>query len=213
MKDIAITPEHLLKGYAAGIFPMAESREDPEIFWVDPKRRGILPLDGFHVSRSLARTIRRTQWDLKIDTCFDTVVDYCADRSDTWINPEIRNLYIDLHALGFAHSVEIFDGAHLVGGVYGVALGSAFFGESMFSRQPNASKMALAACIDHLKRGGFTLFDTQFITPHLASLGGIEIGRSQYHDMLRDALKTPATFHERPVSDLQGVVQRMTQTS
>jgi len=157
--------------------------------------------------------MRRTAWDVRIDTSFVAVVDCCADRVDTWINPEIRSLYIELHTMGYAHSVEIWDGEQLVGGVYGVELGSAFFGESMFSRQPNASKMALAACIDHLKCGGFSLFDTQFVTPHLSSLGAVEIGRIQYHELLQEALETAAQFGRFPKSSLQEVAHRMTQTS
>lgn len=202
-----------MQGYAVGIFPMAESRDDPEVFWVDPKRRGILPLDGFHVSRSLARRMRRTSWELKIDSSFAEVVDGCADRDDTWINPEIRSLYAELHTMGYAHSVEVWDRARLVGGVYGVELGTAFFGESMFSRETDASKMALSACVDHLRRTGFTLFDTQFVTPHLATLGAVEISRARYHELLRDALQTAAQFNRLPVSSLQDVVHRMTQTS
>ena len=207
-----LTPALLLRGYANGIFPMAESRDDPEIFWVDPKRRGILPLDGFHMSRSLARGMRRSAWTLRLDTAFEDVVDGCADRADTWINPEIRSLYGQLHGAGHAHSFEIWDEATLVGGVYGVVLGAAFFGESMFSRRTNASKMALAAAVDHLARGGFQLFDTQFITPHLASLGAIEISRSDYRKRLSAALQQQAAFLPEAAT-LYEVVQRMTQMS
>ena len=212
MSDATLTPALLLQGYASGIFPMAEARDHPEIFWVDPQRRGVLPLDGFHMSRSLARAMRRSKWDLRIDTAFGDVVDGCADRADTWINPEIRRLYTGLHASGDAHSFELWEGETLVGGVYGVVLGAAFFGESMFSRRTNASKIALAAAVDHLRRGGFVLFDTQFLTSHLASLGAVEISRVEYRKRLARALKTPARFHTRP-APLYEVMQRMTQIS
>ncbi|WP_299772457.1 leucyl/phenylalanyl-tRNA--protein transferase [uncultured Tateyamaria sp.] len=209
-----LTPNLLLQGYAAGIFPMAESRDDPEVFWVDPRMRGVLPLDGFHMSRSLARAMRKSDWTLRIDADFEGVVDGCADRIDTWINPEIRGLYNALHEQKQARSIEIWEGSHLVGGVYGVVLKGAFFGESMFSRRTNASKMALAAAVDHLRRAGFALFDTQFLTTHLASLGAIEIARDTYHARLDRALNIyGANFDAVPVGTLQDVVQRMTQTS
>lgn len=213
MPDFVITPELLLKGYASGIFPMAESRDDPDIFWVDPRKRGILPLDQFHISRSLARAMRRSSWILTADKDFEAVVDGCADRSDTWINPEIRRLYSALQRSGHAHSVEVWDGPALVGGVYGVVLGAAFFGESMFSRRTNASKMALAGCIDRLQRGGFALFDTQFLTEHLASLGAIEVTRAHYHALLRTALEQAADFGGPDATTFQDVIQRKTQTS
>ncbi|ASM71786.1 MULTISPECIES: leucyl/phenylalanyl-tRNA--protein transferase [Roseobacteraceae] len=208
-----LTPEILLHGYSIGIFPMAEHRDDPEIFWVDPRRRGVMPLDGFHMSRSLARAMRRSTWRVAINADFDGTVEACADRAETWINAEIRSLYNALHNLGHAHSFEIHEGRELVGGVYGVTLGTAFFGESMFSRRTNASKMALGACVDHLRRCGFTLFDTQFLTDHLASLGGIEVSRAAYHKMLERALNGKASFTTLPPATLQEVVQRSTQTS
>ncbi len=213
MNDFAITPELLLRGYANGIFPMAESRDDPEVFWVDPRKRGILPLDGFHISRSLARAMRRSDWTLTADADFEAVVEGCADRSDTWINPEIRRLYSALRRSGHAHSMEVWEGSALVGGVYGVVLGAAFFGESMFSRRTNASKMALAGCVDRLQRGGFRLFDTQFLTDHLASLGAVEITRAQYHTLLAAALEHSADFNAPPPATFQDVIQRKTQTS
>lgn len=213
MTASVLTPELLLHGYASGIFPMAESRDDPEIFWVDPRLRGVLPLDGFHISRSLAREMRRSTWTVRLNSDFSGVVDGCADRADTWINAEIYRLYSALHRSGHAHSVEIWDGVRLVGGVYGVALGAAFFGESMFSRRTNASKMALAAAVDHLLRTGFTLFDTQFITPHLASLGAVEITRARYQSQLAEALELKGAFGSVPPASLHDVVQRMTQTS
>ena len=208
-----LTPELLLHGYAVGIFPMAEHRDDPEIFWVDPERRGVLPLDGFHISRSLARAMRRSTFDVRVNSHFDAVVAACADRPDTWINAEITLLYSALHAIGKAHSIEIWDNDTLVGGVYGVTLGAAFFGESMFSRRTNASKMALAALVDYLNRAGFLLFDTQFLTSHLASLGAIEITRRAYHARLEHATAQPANFTSVEVLPLYDVVQRMTQTS
>ncbi|MEO0381371.1 MAG: leucyl/phenylalanyl-tRNA--protein transferase [Pseudomonadota bacterium] len=213
MTASVLTPELLLHGYASGIFPMAESRDDPDIFWVDPRLRGVLPLDGFHISRSLARAMRRSTWSVRLNSDFSGVVDGCADRADTWINAEIYRLYSHLHRSGHAHSVEIWDGVRLVGGVYGVALGAAFFGESMFSRRTNASKMALAAAVDHLVQTGFTLFDTQFLTPHLASLGAVEITRARYQSRLAEALDLKGTFGAVPPASLQDVVQRMTQTS
>ena len=213
MQDFVITPELLLKGYASVIFPMAESRDDPDVFWVDPRKRGILPLDRFHISRSLARAMRRSTWTLTADRDFEAAVDGCADRSDTWINPEIRRLYSALFLSGHAHSVEVWEGTTLVGGVYGVVLGAAFFGESMFSRRTNASKMALAGCVDRLQRGGFTLFDTQFLTEHLASLGAIEVTRARYHAQLRTALDQAADFGGPDATTFQDVMQRKTQTS
>ncbi|WP_299703749.1 leucyl/phenylalanyl-tRNA--protein transferase [uncultured Tateyamaria sp.] len=209
-----LTPNLLLQGYASGIFPMAESRDDPEVFWVDPRMRGVLPLDGFHMSRSLARAMRRSDWTLRLDADFEGVVDGCADRIDTWINPEIRSLYKALYDSNQAHSIEVWDGSQIVGGVYGVVLKGAFFGESMFSRRTNASKMALAAAVDHLRRTGYVLFDTQFLTTHLASLGAIEITRATYHARLERALSVhDADFNAIPVGTLYDVVQRITQTS
>lgn len=208
-----LTPDVLMQGYATGIFPMAEHRDDPDIFWVDPQRRGVLPLDGFHASRSLRRTMRKTTFEISIDRDFEGVVDGCADRIDTWINAEIRSLYITLHRNRKAHSLEVWDGPTLVGGVYGVVLGAAFFGESMFSRRPNASKIALACLVDRLVDGGFKLFDTQFLTEHLASLGGMEVSRALYHRVLEAAQQLPASFTAPPLRSPQEVVQRMTQRS
>ncbi len=190
-----LTPEHLLRAYAAGIFPMAERRDDPAIHWVDPRRRGVFPLDGFRISRSLARAIRRNDYAITADTDFAAVVAACAARPETWINAPIAELYAGLHRAGHAHSVELrgLDGA-LLGGVYGVTLGAAFFGESMFSRRRDASKVALAWLVHRLRAGGFTLFDTQFLTPHLASLGAIEIGRAEYHRRLAEAVSRSARW-------------------
>jgi leucyl/phenylalanyl-tRNA---protein transferase len=181
-------------GYAQGIFPMAEGRDDPVVHWVDPRHRGIMPLDAFHISRSLARRIRRWPHQVSVNADFAGVVAACADRPETWINAQIFDLYTALHARGAAHSLEIWEDGALVGGVYGVVLGAAFFGESMFSRRTDASKIALAYLVHRLRAGGFTLFDTQFLTPHLASLGGIEVPRAAYHRMLADALARTAQF-------------------
>jgi leucyl/phenylalanyl-tRNA--protein transferase len=211
---MSVSADLLLQAYRTGIFPMAEHRDDPDIFWVDPRRRGILPLDGFHISRSLARTLRRDSFSVTLNSAFEAVIDGCADRAETWINAEIRGLYSTLHARGDAHSLEVWEGVDLVGGVYGVALGGVFCGESMFSRRTDASKVALAWLVAHLNFCGFTLFDTQFITPHLASLGGREIPRAEYHTRLAIALNIPANImaHPLPASG-QEVLQRSTQTS
>ncbi|WP_299082661.1 leucyl/phenylalanyl-tRNA--protein transferase [uncultured Ruegeria sp.] len=210
---MSLSPELLLHGYSIGIFPMAEHRHDPELFWVDPKIRGVFPLDGFHISRSLARRIRNCGFNVTIDQDFAGVVDGCADRADTWINDELRSLYQRLHVSGHAHSLEIWDGTLLVGGVYGVVLGAAFFGESMFSRRRDASKIALAYLTDRLLQTGFQLFDTQFLTAHLASLGAIEIPRSRYRSLLEEAINTSADFSAPLSQSAEGVIQRITQTS
>lgn len=173
---------------------MAESRDDPEIHWVDPRLRGIIPLDGFHISRSLARRIRRGGYQATVDTDFAGVVTACAAREETWINDEIFRLYLDLHRMGHAHSQEIWQGGELIGGVYGVVLGRAFFGESMFSSATDGSKLALAHLVARLRAGGFELFDTQFLTPHLASLGAVEIPRAEYHRRLAEALTCKGRF-------------------
>ena len=209
-----LTPETLLRGYAAGIFPMSEGRDDPEIFWVDPRRRGVMPLDGFHISRSLTKYIAKEPFEIRINTAFDAVVTGCAEREETWINAPIATLYRALHRAGYAHALEVWEGKTLVGGVYGVTLGAAFFGESMFSRRTNASKIALAYLVHRLRVGGFTLFDTQFVTPHLTSLGAVEIPRAQYHGQLSQALAKEADFAAAPaMPPVQDVIQRNTQTS
>ena len=197
MKDepeVAITPRLLLQGYATGIFPMADSRDREEIFWVDPRHRGIFPLDGFHMSRSLARRIRKRDFRIRLNTDFEGVVEACADREETWINAELFDHYATLNRMGHAHSLEVWQGDRLIGGVYGVTLGAAFFGESMFSRATDASKIALAYLVHRLRAGAFALFDTQFLTTHLASLGAIEVRRSSYHDMLDQALRGHGDF-------------------
>jgi leucyl/phenylalanyl-tRNA--protein transferase len=190
-----ITAETLLRAYSLGIFPMAESRDDPTIHWVDPRRRGILPIEGLHISRSLARKIRRGGYRITTNVDFAGVLAACADRPETWISGPIVELYMDLHKAGHAHSLEVWDQDRLIGGVYGVALGSAFFGESMFSRATDGSKMALVSLLSRLRAGGFTLFDTQFLTPHLASLGGVEISRERYQALLAKALIRSADFN------------------
>lgn len=215
MKDeFTLTPQILLSGYAQGIFPMAESRDDPEVFWVDPRHRGIFPLDRFHISRSLARRLRKEDYEIRINCDFEAVLNGCADRDETWINPTIHALYMSLNAMDRAHSLEVWMDGKLAGGVYGVTLGRAFFGESMFSYRRDASKIALAYLVDHLVQTGFTLFDTQFITPHLASLGAVEIPRKAYQALLRDALREGAFFNVGGVDhSAAGVLQRNGQTS
>jgi len=209
-----LTPEILLSAYAGGIFPMAEHRDDPELFWVDPRQRGVLPLDGFHISRSLTKTIKSNRFCITYNRDFSGVVTGCADREETWINDMLFDLYGQLHLGNRAHSIEVWDNDALVGGVFGIALGGAFFGESMFSRRPNASKVALAYLIDRLKEGGFTLCDTQFITPHLASLGGIEIPRADYRSQLSQALEQDADFNRQGDAPAPySLLQRNAQTS
>ena len=211
---MTVTPELLLQAYRVGVFPMAEHRDDPEMFWVDPRKRGVFPLDGFRISRSLSKTLKRNDYYVTLNTAFDDVIDACADRSETWINQEIRALYNELHHQGHAHSLEVWADSRLIGGVYGVAVGGAFCGESMFSRQRDASKVALAWLIDLLRRTGFVLFDTQFLTHHLASLGAIEITRAEYRAYLAQALRITADLSSAPLAASgQDVVQRNTQTS
>ena len=216
MKDGAptLTADLLLQAYQVGVFPMSEGRNDPEVFWVDPRMRGIFPLDGFHISRSLAKSMRRGHLTITYDRAFEAVVQGCADRDETWINDTIFGLYATLHKAGYAHSIEVWEAEHLVGGVYGVTIGAAFFGESMFSRSTDASKVALAYLIDRLRMGGFQLFDTQFITPHLARLGAVEIPRDHYRAMLVEALNSEGSFEAPgPIPAVQDVIQRNAQTS
>ncbi len=192
---IEITPQVLLKAYACGIFPMAESAEDNALYWIEPERRGILPLDRVHVPRRLARTIKRGGFEVRIDNDFDAVIDGCAapraGRRSTWINGRIRNLYAELFAMRHCHTVEVWDGGELIGGLYGVHLGRAFFGESMFSKARDASKIALVYLVARLKFGGFELLDTQFLTGHLARFGAIEVGRAEFQRLLEAALYCP----------------------
>ena len=174
---------------------MAESADDPELFWVEPEMRGVIPLDGFHVPRSLAKVIRSKRFEIRTDTAFDDVMTECAastpDRPSTWINATIRRLYADLFRLGHAHTVEAWREGRMVGGLYGVSLGSAFFGESMFSREANASKVCLAFLVGHLKERGFRLLDTQFTTEHLKRFGAIDVPRRKYDALLSAALDGP----------------------
>ena len=191
-------PSELLDCYANGVFPMADSRDDPRLFLVDPQLRGILPLDHFHVSRRLARTVRHDRYQVRVNTAFDAVLEGCAavrrDTEETWINQPIQALYRALHAQGHAHSVETWDDERLVGGLYGVSLGAAFFGESMFSLARDASKVALVFLVAGLRRSGFALLDTQFQTEHLKQFGTVEISREAYHQMLRPLVNQPRSF-------------------
>jgi leucyl/phenylalanyl-tRNA--protein transferase len=196
--DLPITPEILLRAYAAGIFPMAESAADPGLHWIEPQRRGIIPLDGFHIPGKLARFVRNTSFRVLVDHDFPAVIDACAaprdDTRETWINRPIRRLYGQLFEMGYCHTVEVYDGEALVGGLYGIALGAAFFGESMFHRARNASKLALVHLVARLRAGGFTLLDTQFVTDHLRQFGTIEIPRRAYQRHLGAALEREGRF-------------------
>ena len=213
-----LKPELLLRAYAVGIFPMAESRRDRDIHWIDPEVRGILPLDGFHIPKRLRRTLRRRTFDVRVDHDFSGVIQACAtptdERRDTWINGPIERLYTELHDMGFAHSVECWRDGALVGGLYGVSLGGAFFGESMFSRATDASKVALVHLVCRLKLGGFLLLDTQFQTPHLSRFGVIEVSREYYRKLLARAVRRQAQFPvELSDAELEGFIQSVTQTS
>jgi leucyl/phenylalanyl-tRNA---protein transferase len=196
MPAAPITPELLLQAYAAGLFPMAEAHDDPTLYWVSPEKRGIFPIDTFHAPKRLARTVRSDKYRVTSDVCFERIMKSCAapreGREETWINDEILRLYTALYEMGHAHSIETWSGAELVGGLYGVHLRGAFFGESMFSTATDASKVALCHLVARLKLGGFTLLDTQFLTPHLASLSAIEISRDDYLDRLDAAMKVAA---------------------
>jgi leucyl/phenylalanyl-tRNA--protein transferase len=208
-----ITPEVLLRAYACGIFPMAESIDDPTLFWVEPELRGIIPLGGFNISSRLARTVRSDIFTVSVNTAFKAVIAGCAEpapgRDNTWINTRIRDLYTALHELGHCHSVEVWDGEHLAGGLYGVSLGGAFFGESMFHRTRDASKVALVHLVARLLAGGFTLLDTQFVTEHLRTFGALEVPRRRYRMLLDDAVKETADFSrlavDRPVGGAEAL--------
>jgi leucyl/phenylalanyl-tRNA--protein transferase len=199
-QSFEITADILLRAYSIGLFPMAESSDAQTLFWVDPKERGIFPLDGLNVSKSLAKNLRADRFEVRADENFDAVVIACANRENTWINAEIRRLYRELFDAGRAHSIEVFQGDALVGGLYGVSLGAAFFGESMFHVARDASKVALAHLMARLRLGGYRLLDTQFVTPHLASLGAVEIAREAYLQMLERALSIEADFNAWPIS-------------
>ncbi len=205
-----LTPEILVRAYAAGVFPMSEAHDDPTIFWVDPELRGIIPLDALHVSKSLRKVVRRGEFEVTTDTCFRRVMEECAklraDKSDgndnpggTWINAEIIRAYTEMFDIGLAHSIECWRDGALAGGLYGISLKGAFMGESMFSRSPNASKVALVHLVARLRLGGYRLLDTQFLTPHLASMGGIEISGREYIERLEDALGVDAQFPNIPL--------------
>jgi leucyl/phenylalanyl-tRNA--protein transferase len=198
-----ITPEVLLRAYACGIFPMAESAEDPTLFWVEPEMRGVIPLDGLRITSRLARTVRSDAYSVTVNRAFKAVISGCAapqpGRGDTWINKRIRDLYIGLHQLGHCHSVEVWENDELAGGLYGVSLGRAFFGESMFHRARDASKVALVHLVARLIAGGFELLDTQYVTEHLRSLGAVEISRRRYSVLLDRAIKGAADFGKLPV--------------
>lgn len=193
-----IPVELLLRAYATGVFPMAEHAEDREVFWVRPETRGIIPLDAFHVPRSLKKMLRKAPYKIRYDFDFPAVIDACAtvgpERGDTWINEPIREAYSELFARGHCHTVEAWKDNELVGGLYGVALGRAFFGESMFSREPNASKICLVYLVERLKERGFELLDTQFTTDHLKQFGAVDVPRRQYERLLAEALEETATF-------------------
>jgi leucyl/phenylalanyl-tRNA--protein transferase len=193
-----ITPQVLLRAYAAGIFPMAESAEDNALYWIEPEERGIFPLDGLVISHSLKKRVRQKRFDVRIDTAFSDVINACAakvpGRRTTWINTRIRSLYTQLHRIGCCHSVESWRDGQLVGGLYGVRIGAAFFGESMFSRETDASKVALVHLVARLNFGGFRLLDAQFINPHLQTLGAISIKKAAYHQLLEHALEAEADF-------------------
>ena len=205
---VEITPEVLLKAYACGIFPMAEDADDPTLYWIEPEQRGIIPLEGFHIPARLVRTVRTTLFEVRVDRDFDAVIDGCAEptreRRRTWINERIRLLYRKLFERGVCHTVEVYDGEELVGGLYGVSLGGVFFGESMFHRARDASKIALVHLVARLKAGGYQLLDTQFVTEHLRTFGAYEVSRRQYHRMLDAALKGEGRFDaltlDEPVS-------------
>src|SRR5471032_403540 len=205
---IEITPEVLLKAYACGIFPMAESADDPALYWIEPDMRGIIPLEGFHLPARLRRTVRASPFMVWVDRDFDAVIDGCADakpdRARTWINTRIRKIYRSLFEHGHCHTVEVYDGATLVGGLYGVSLGRAFFGESMFHRARDASKIALVHLIAHLRAGGYRLLDTQYVTDHLKTFGAVELAKRRYHKLLEEAITGDGNFGAldttRPVS-------------
>ena len=205
MTPPALTPALILRAYGCGLFPMAKSKAEPEVFWVDPDRRGVIPLDSFRAPRRLARTVRAGRFEVTVDRDFARVIRGCAKRAerrpDSWINGSIVEAYCALHGQGHAHSVEARRDGALVGGLYGVALGAAFFGESMFSLERDASKVALVHLVARLRAGAFTLLDTQFVTPHLSRLGAVEVPRAGYLARLREALERSATFYPAGFSD------------
>ncbi|MDA0230432.1 MAG: leucyl/phenylalanyl-tRNA--protein transferase [Proteobacteria bacterium] len=214
---IELSPELILRAYACGVFPMAERQDDPSVFWVDPDWRGVIPLDEFHLPRRLGRTVRSGKFQITVDQAFDQVIRTCAERTaqrmESWINGDIVKVYGELHRLGNAHSVECWSGTELVGGLYGVSLGAAFFGESMFSRKTDASKVALVHLVERLRAGGYTLLDTQFVTAHLTGFGAVELPRGTYLEQLRAALERQATFYPFDSEFTSNMAQSSTQTS
>ncbi len=206
----AITPQVLLKAYTAGIFPMAESADDPALYWIEPEERGVIPLKGFHISRSLRKALRQRPFEIRIDTAFEAVISACAekteDRDVTWINRRIFKLYTQLHKMGCCHSVEAWQDGKLVGGLYGVRIGAAFFGESMFSRATNASKIALVHLVARLNYGGFKLLDAQFLNSHIAQFGTYTILKKDYRPILDDALDGVGDFQSFARDDDSDVV-------
>jgi leucyl/phenylalanyl-tRNA--protein transferase len=213
VRSPAITPEIMLRAYAAGIFPMAETADDPELFWVEPEWRGVIPLDGFHLSARLARTVRSDRFEVRVDHDFEAVISACGesrpDRPETWINGRIRAIFGEMFRLGHVHTVECRREGRLVGGLYGLSLGAAFFGESMFHRETDASKVALVHLVARLRHGGYRLLDTQFQTTHLTQFGTIEIPREAYRLRLEEALQARANWHawpaEAPVTGAQAL--------
>lgn len=209
-----ITADLLVKAYACGVFPMAESSDAEDMFWVKPDVRAILPLDRFHISHSLKKTVRRQPFRVTFDAAFTDVMQACADRPETWINDPILSLYAELHGMRLAHSIECWEGQDLVGGLYGVSLGAAFFGESMFHRTTDASKVALVHLVARLIHGGYQLLDAQFHTDHLGQFGAVEIRQEDYLALLAKALERPADFYSLPPdSSGEAALQEITQTS
>ena len=212
---IEITPEVLLKAYACGIFPMAESADDPALYWIEPDMRGIIPLEGFHIPARLKRSVRTTPFEVWVDCDFDAVIEGCAeakpDRARTWINARIRKIYRGLFERGHCHCIGVYDGNNLVGGLYGVSLGRAFFGESMFHSARDASKIALVHLVARLIAGGYRLLDTQYVTDHLKTFGAVEVGKRRYHRLLEDAISGEADFAalplDRPVGGEEALAQ------
>ena len=210
---IDITPEVLLKAYACGIFPMAESADDPALYWIEPDMRGIIPLEGFHVPARLERTVRASPFTVWVDRDFDAVIEGCAEakagRARTWINSRIRKIYRSLFEHGHCHTVEVYDGDVMVGGLYGVSLGRAFFGESMFHRARDASKIALVHLVARLRAGGYRLLDTQYVTDHLKTFGAVEVAKWRYHRLLEEAISGHADFGtlalERPLGGAEAL--------
>ena len=214
---VGLSPDILLRAYGVGLFPMAERHDDSDLYWIDPEKRGIIPLDRFRIPRRVGKTLRNNSFIIKCDTEFEKVIRLCAEptrnRKETWINDEIVKLYVNLFKVGKAHSIETWLDQKLVGGLYGVTLGSAFFGESMFSRERDASKVALVHLVERLRAGGYALLDTQFVTPHLSNFGAIELPRGTYLEQLQAALEREATFYPFESEFSSHILQSSTHTS